>query len=262
MVERIAGRYAQLCLTPAEGMSRSERYRRITKEGEPYEGRLDHFRTSPQDRYAVAKTPAGAVEVLNFGLREDFVTAVRILRDRCEPTAVPETEDAVLITGLTDWGKIRAHEKAYRATGCTDWEKERRRFLQDRDACTSPLLLTCEGPLRGIPAEKAGLAEEKWAKISAPIRRYGMLTRFVTERKWGALENPGWDPILRDCIGIFAALRSYDDVLAKKILPFPSEAAERAVDALQEAVCCWGGTDPFRLLHYIYQQTDLYETPV
>ena len=173
------------------------------------------------------------------------------------PAAASAQEEAAAIPVYLTVDGVR-----YRATGCTDWEKERRRFLQDRDACTSPLLLTCEGPLRGIPAEKADLAEEKWAKISAPIRRYGMLTRFVTERKWGALENPGWDPILRDCIGIFAALRSYDDVLAKKILPFPSEAAERAVDALQEAVCCWGGTDPFRLLHYIYQQTDLYETPV
>ncbi len=262
MVETIAGRYAQLYLTPAEGMSRSERFLRITKEGEPYEGRLDHFRTSSLDRYAAIKTPAGPVETLNFGLREDFVTAVRILRDRCELAEVPNAEDAILITGLTDWGKVRAHEKAYRATGCTDWDKERRRFLQDREACTSPLVLTCEGPLRGIPAEIAGLSEEKWRKISAPIRRYGMLARFITGKKWGALENPGWDPILRDCIGIFAALRSYDDTLAKKILITPSEAAKKAVDALQEAVCCWGGSDPFRLLHYIYNETNLFETPV
>ena len=262
MVEKIAGRFAQLYLAPAEGTSRSERFRRITREGEPYEGRLDHFVTSPLDRYARIKTPAGEIETLNFGLREDFVTALRILRYRCEPVPVPDSEDSALLTGITDWGKVRAHDAAYRAAGCTDLETERRRFLEDREACTSSLILTCEGPLRGIPAETAGMPEEKWLRVSAAVRRYGELARFVCGKMWGALKNPGWDPILRDCVGIFAALRTYDDALAKKILPSPSPAALRAVDALQETVCCWGGTDPFRLLHYVYQQTDLYRTEI
>ncbi len=260
MIEKIADRFPQLYLKPFEGASRSEEYRSLAKKGEIPAGDLSHFVGSAQDKFAVANTPAGQVETLTFGCREDFVTAVQILRDRCEPTEIPAAEDAVLLTGITDWRKVRAHQKAYLATGCTDWEKELRRFVADRSACTSPLLLMTEGCYRGLTPEEAGFAPEKWLRISSNIRKYRTLALYICAQKWQAKRNAKWDPIMADCIGIFGALKTYDDALAVKLLEEQTPQALRAVDALQETVCCWGGGDPFKLLNFLYQQTDLYET--
>jgi len=262
MIERIAKRYPQMYLAPAEGASGSGMYRIRAKEGNTENGDLSHFIGSPGDRCTLVRTPAGVVEVLTFGLREDFVTALRILKYRCEPVEIREDTDSAMLTGLTDWEKVRAHKEAYLATGCTDWEKEQRRFTADRSRCTSPILLLCEGPYKGIPAKEAGMTEEKWEKVSGSIRRYRELALYCCGQKWQAKRNAGWDPIMAECIGIFGALKTYDDMLAKKFLTNPTPAALRAVDALQETVCCWGGGDPFKLLNFLYHETELYETEV
>ena len=262
MIERIADRYPQLYLAPEEGASKSDDYRLRAKEGWTEDGSLAHFIGSSKDRYALVRTPAGAVETLSFGLREDFVTALQILQYRCEPVEISGDVDAALLTGITDWEKIRAHKKAYLATGCTDWDKELRRFTADRSNCTSPILLLCEGPYRGLSPEEAGMSAEKWEKVSGSIRRYRELAAYVCAQKWQAKRNPKWDPIMTECIGIFGALKTYDDTLAKKLLKDPAPQAFRAVDALQETVCCWGGGDPFKLLNFLYHETDLYETVV
>ena len=260
MIEKIAERYPQLYIAPCEGASKGEEYRERAKMGNTENGALDHFAGSPKDRYAVIRTPGGAVETLTFGLREDFVTALRILQYRCEPVKIDEDTDAVLLTGITDWGKIREHKKAYLSTGCTDWEKEQRRFTENRAQCTSPLLLLCEGPYRGLPAEEAGMSAEKWEKVSGSIRKYRELAAYLCNQKWQGKRNLKWDPIMHECIGIFGALKRYDDALAKKLLKDPTPQMLRAVDALQETVCCWGGGDPFKLLNFLYHETDLYET--
>lgn len=260
MIEKIAERYPQLYIAPREGASAGEEFRARAKEGLTDAGTLAHFIGSPADKYAEMRTPAGTVEVLSFGLREDFVTALQILKYRCEPAEIGEDTDSAMLTGITDWGRVRAHRAAYLATGCTDWEKERRRFTADRSACTSPLLLLSPGPYKGISAAEAGMPEEKWERVSLSIRRYRELALYLCAQKWQAKRNPGWDPIMAECIGIFGTLRTYDDVLAKKFLSDPTPQALRAVDALQETVCCWGGGDPFKLLNFLYHETDLCET--
>lgn len=219
VLEKLARRFPQLYLTPAEGMSKTPLYRSIVRQGQEYAGILeDHFLGSERDSYELVETPAGEAEAVFLAERKDFECFYRIMGYRCENADIPATCGAGAISGINDWSKIRNHKMEYLLSGGTDWQEEFAGFTKDKKNYTSSVIILSEGPYSALPAEEAGRPEEEWLRISLTIRKYHELTHFVCRKKFPELQDAVYDEVLADAIGIIRAEGSYDAKLARLFL--------------------------------------------
>ena len=62
-------------------------------------------------------TPAGEVQIVTLGERQDFELFLQIMGNRCIPTEIPATQGASILDGVINWPKIREHETEYLASG-------------------------------------------------------------------------------------------------------------------------------------------------
>ena len=91
VIKALTDTYRQLFLAPGPGAE--ERYLDIVERGrEPQKRDLSHFITSEKDSISVEETPAGNVTVITLGNRQDFITFLRIMANRCESVDIPDTQ--------------------------------------------------------------------------------------------------------------------------------------------------------------------------
>ena len=191
----LAETYPQLYLTPGE--EGAALYRGIVGRGEDAPARsLDHFRGSPRDSVTTETTPAGEVQIVTLGDRQDFELFLQIMGNRCLPEEIPATQGASILDGVINWPKIRKHEEEY------------------RDA----LIVLSTGPYSAVRAEEAGLGEEAWLDASYRIRKAHECTHFICRRLYPDRINAIWDELVADAVGLYAAFGRYDLRLAERFL--------------------------------------------
>ena len=213
----LSRRYPQLLLPIEKGASQTEEYRDTVLRGKPTH-RLLRFRRPDAAALKTRETPAGTAEILFLPEREDFLHAYRALGCRCEPAEIPDSVGAGIVSGLTDWEKIRKHRAAYEAGGHRDWPAEFRRFTGEKANFRGTLILLGSGPYSALSAGEAGLPPEDWLNKSLIIREYHELCHFVCRGLWPEKKQPLRDEIYADAVGLLAAFGTYDEGLAKRFL--------------------------------------------
>lgn len=227
VIEKLARIYQQLYIEPGEGAR--EKYDRIVKFGEEItDGSLSHFKTDQRDSLSYEETPAGKVCVITLYDRDDFVTFLRIMADRCAMVDIPDTQGASIISGVANWSKIRENEARFREEEkkkgnlFPDCTAEFKRFTSDKSNYLDTLIVLWVGPYSGIKvtkindyledagSEKHPLSEEEWILLSDTIRRYHECTHFICRRKYPEKKNAIWDELVADAAGIIAAFGTFD----------------------------------------------------
>lgn len=213
VLEQLAQRYQQLYLTPGEEME--ETYRDVVLRGKAVGNpSLALFHGSPQDKLWMEDTPAGPVEILYLGDREDFENFLRLTAYKCRPVKIPPTTGAMALTGLINWQKIQRHQEEYTASGKTDWPEERSRFLSVRENYKDMLIVISDGPYSGVPWDSTGYPAQEWLEISRKIRVFHECTHVICRRKFPELKDAIWDEVAADAIGLIGATGDYDATLA------------------------------------------------
>ncbi len=211
--------YPQLYLIPGEEGARL--WQDIVRRGKkaPSES-LAHFRGDSLDSITTEDTPAGSVQAVTLGNRQDFELFLQIMVFKCVPTAIPATQGASILDGVVNWTKIRAHEEEWlRAGGAESGLKEEfKRFTSDRRNYTDALIVLAVGPYSAVPASKVGLDEEVWFRASQAIRKHHECTHFICRRLFREKINPVWDELVADAVGLYAAFGRYDPELAAVLL--------------------------------------------
>lgn len=218
VISELAKRFPQLYIKPENGASQSEIYRGIVRRGEIFLGDLSHFICSAEDRFSVAETPAGKVEIVFLKNRADFECFYRIMAAKCEPVPILRTVGAAYIGGINDWSKIHAHLAEYEQNGGTDRSGEFARFTADKSNYKTSIILLSDGFYSDLGYENTPFSEEQWRKISLDIRKYHELTHFVCRSFFPTKINAVWDEILADFYGLLCAAGKYDAALALKFL--------------------------------------------
>lgn len=225
--------YQQLYIAPGDGST--EKYDDAVKRGnEIPEGDLSHFITDERDRLAYENTPAGRVCVITLYNRQDFVTFLRIMANRCTLADIPDTQGASIISGLADWTKIRKHkadflkEEADRGNLFPDWKAEFKRFTSDKSNYLNTLIVLSVGPYSGISTERINdflgnkggraLSCDEWLSLSDTIRRYHECTHYVCRNMFPDRKDPVWDELVADAVGIYAAFGKFDADMEKLFL--------------------------------------------
>ena len=223
VIEKLADIYRQLFVAPGPGAK--EKYLDIVQRGhEPETRDLSHFITSDEDSMTLEETPAGSVSVITLGRREDFVTFLRIMANRCEPVDIPDTQGASILSGIINWRKIERHKEEF--LGSLDdkedaekaWKEEFRRFTADKRNFKDTLIILSIGPYSAVPAARLGLSDEEWLAFSGRIRRYHECTHFICRNLYPDKKDAVWDELVADAVGIVAAFGKYDADMGKRFL--------------------------------------------
>ncbi len=230
VISTLSSTYQQLYVPP--GREGEKQYDEIVKCGRDAASRdLSHFHTHEKDSLVYEVTPAGSVGVVTLFEREDFVTFLRIMANRCTMAEIPDTQGAALLDGVINWDKIRAHKKKYiseeieKGSSFPDWDSEFVRFTSDKENYKDALIVLSVGPYSGVSAESMNrlllrsgqgdeksrtVSEEEWLSLSDTIRRYHECTHFICRRKFADQKDAVWDELVADAAGISAAFHRFD----------------------------------------------------
>ena len=214
VIEILADTYRQLFVAPGPGAK--ENYLDIVEKGhEPEVRDLSHFITSDEDSLVYEETPAGEVAIITLGRREDFVTFLRIMANRCEPVDIPDTQGASIIDGVINRRKIEQHMEGLSGP---EYNEEFRRFTADKRNFKDALIVLSTGPYSAIPAGKIGICDAEWITLSQKIRKYHECTHFICRRLYPDKKDAVWDELVADAVGIVAAFGKFDADMEKLFL--------------------------------------------
>ena len=213
----LQSKIVQLQFPIIEGISRSEDYLAATRRGVwPEERRADEklcLENPGELKFVIHQTPAGEIPVLIPGTRGDFIRLVQSLTERNEPVLVPDSMGACMIAGFNNWDRIRAYRKEWEAGQKghtdTDWNEEFRRLIPRKELYQDRFMVLSDNPYSNVPAEKLGLDEEEWKKLSLLIRLEHESTHYFTKRVFQSMHNLFHDELIADFMGIRAASGSY-----------------------------------------------------
>ena len=211
-------KYPQLTLPVREGMSKSEEYISIVRKGILPADPVFSLPESGVAEQIIVDTPVGETEVLYLSDREIFEYFVRVLGYRCEPVPIPASTGAILISGINNWRKIKAHQQEYLLAGGKDWAEEFRQFTSVPENFKETVILLSRGNYSALCAQDAGMEEEEWLEKSRSIRTYHELSHFVSRKLFLPNKEVLRDEVVADSVGIVAAFGYYDSLLAKKVL--------------------------------------------
>ena len=200
----------------SDGVSKSFAYRRAVLLGKEYTGTLD-FTMCEKDRFVRLDTPVGTAEALLLYKRTDFEKCACALANRCEPRAFPKSVGAFMISGLTNWEKVRSGLTQHREcenNGLIDWERLRAVGCDYKDK----IILLSSGYYSGVAPETVGIREDEWIEKSITIRMYHELAHFVCRTRYPKNIDAIRDEIFADMVGIVAAFGYFDVDMAKKFL--------------------------------------------
>jgi hypothetical protein len=219
VLKPLAEIYPQLYLTPGE--EGAALYRQVVGRGEdPPTHSLDHFRGSRLDSVTTEATPAGEVQIVTLGDRQDFELFLQIMGNRCVPEKIPATQGASILDGVINWLKIRKHQAEYLAAGGdpAGLPDEFKRFTADPRNFKDALIVLSTGPYSAVRAEDIGMEEEAWLTASYRIRKAHECTHFICRRLFPEKINAIWDELAADAVGLYAAFGRYDLALAERFL--------------------------------------------
>ena len=209
----LRARLPQFGFPIAEGISQSEPYRAATLRGvtvEPDAGGLALERPA-ELRLIVYPGMAGAVPMLVPAGRRDFVALVRALTRRNEPSPVPDSMGACMVSGYNNWDRIRRQRAAWEARLGVDasddaWREEFRRITADKALYQDRFLIISDGPYSNVPAFDMHLPDAEWGRLSLAIRTEHESVHYFTRRILSASHNNLLDEIIADYVGIVAAI--------------------------------------------------------
>lgn len=216
ILETLSRRYPQLLFPISAGISKSFAYRRAVLLGKEHTGTLD-FTMSEKDRFVRIDMPVGTAEALLLYNREDFEKCACALGNRCEPKELPKSVGAFMISGLTNWEKVRSHLAEHgecENNGLIDWERLQSTGCNYKDK----IILLSSGYYSSVAPETVGFQEEEWIEKSITIRMYHELAHFVCRTRYPKNTDAIRDEIFADMVGIVAAVGYYDTNMAKIFL--------------------------------------------
>lgn len=224
--EALRTRLMQFNFPVREGISSEDEYRAATLRGVlPQPAARSRLRLDKPESLELLIHPSigGAVPVLVTDERADFELLVRALTTRGEPSPVPTSMGACLVSGLNNWDRIHTHRREWEArTGNTGdealWQEEFKRFRRSKESYQDRLIVLSRGPYSGVGSEEVGLSDTEWLQLSHRIRLEHECTHYFTLRMFGRLQHNIVEELVADWVGLVTTYGHYRVDLAARFL--------------------------------------------
>jgi hypothetical protein len=190
------------------GINKTDEYIAATLRGESPDSMSSALGTqwhAPERcQVVIHPTASGKIPLIVTGDRMDFVTLVRALSKRNEPSDIPASMGACMIAGYNDWARFHTAVSQHESAGCSladAFQKvvAQKHLYQDR------FIILSDGPYSGVSASAIGIPEAHWRKASLLIRREHECTHYFTRRVFSSMRNNLLDEFIADFNGITAA---------------------------------------------------------
>ncbi|HEV3048672.1 MAG TPA: hypothetical protein VGX50_00085, partial [Longimicrobium sp.] len=208
-------RLVQLRFPILPGQSGTERYLAATWRGELPPPDAPGLELSHPEavRLFVHPTPAGRIGVVVAGAREDFEALVRALARRNEPSPVPPSMGACIVSGYNNWDRVRGlraeWEREHPGAGEAAWNAAFREIAPHTERYQDRFILLSSGPYSGVPAADIGVAEDEWLARSLAIRLEHECAHYFSRRVLGSMRSSLHDELIADFAGIVSAEGRY-----------------------------------------------------
>jgi hypothetical protein len=251
-------RLPQLQFPIQEGMSDTETYRAATRSGRlpktPPKLQLDDPAAL---QLRIHPSAAGRIPVLIPGPRADFVRLVQALTRRNEPTAVPDSMGACLVSGYNNWDRIAAYRRRWldrSDTSPAEWSAEFRRLIPQKELYQDRFILLSRGAYSGVTARELGIDAETWHDVSLRLRLEHEAAHYVTTRNYGVMHTNALDEVLADFAGLTAAIGSFRADWFRQFMGVEDASAYRTGGRLENY---WSGLsdDAQRVLHRLVRRS-------
>ena len=206
-LEALSQRLVQLQFPVQEGMSANPNYLLATRRGFSTKAMKEATGTKLEVpsglKVYLHQTWAGRIPVIETSHRNDFETLVRVLSYRNEPVPIPASMGACMIRGYNNWDRVAKYKQRQAENFDFNQMKAHKELYQD------VFLILSDNEYSGVPAERLGLAEDEWRRLSKVIRREHEATHYFTLRFLGSARNHLLDEFIADYMGIVAAADKY-----------------------------------------------------
>ncbi len=194
----------QLRFPIRRGISASSEYAAAIRRGEPPTGGEGLELKDPDNiRIELHQSAGGRIPLIVVTNRSDFVTLVQALARRNEPERIPSSMGACMISGYTNWDRVRRCRREWESTHPGDrWAAEFHHFAARKHLYQDRFIILSDGPYSGISAKEMGLPDDVWRSISLIIRREHECAHYFTRRLLGSMRNNLLDEIIADYMGI------------------------------------------------------------
>ncbi len=219
-------RFVQLRCPIRAGISEDADYRAATRQG--LFDRAAAFPAGPdylqpdQMLLSIVPTMAGRVPVLTIDDRADFERVVQALTSRNEPSPVPPSMGACMVSGLINWDRVRRHregwQRAHPAAGDAEWSQEFTWLAGQKPLYQDRLIILARGPYSGVDPGADGQSPDGWLDRSLVIRREHECAHYFTWRVFGTIRTHVFDELLADFVGLVRAYGTYSGSLARRCL--------------------------------------------
>ena len=211
--------YPQLTLNVSAGMSKSDIYKDIVLRGIFPDNLTFPLKSNNEEERIVIDTPIGKVECLYLPQREIFERFVEVLAYQCEPTIIPKSTGAMLISGINCYRKILLHQEEFLKTHKQEeWDEEFDLFVSNPDNYKSTVLLISKGYYSALDYKETCYEKEEYLRISKDIRIYHEISHYICRKLFIEHLEPVRDEVIADTIGIIYATKKFDPLLLKKFL--------------------------------------------
>jgi len=197
-----------------DGMSEQSEYVDATRRGVPTAGMRSatglRLRSPERCRIVIHPTTAGSIPLLVAEEREDFMALLRALTRKNEPSIVPASMGACMVSGYNNWHRIAVLRSQFLEGQAGTWEDEFRRIKSQKDLFQDRFIVLSSGSYSAVRASGLGFTDQEWSDLSAVIRREHECTHYFTRRVFSSMRNNLLDEIIADYIGITAARGRFD----------------------------------------------------
>ena len=208
-------RLVQLHFPIEAGISCFKPYRAATLQGKAIESIPEatglHLESPETLRLVLLQTQAGTIPLIVATHRKDFVTLLCALAGKNEPLDIPDYLGAMMVSGLNNWDRIDSLKRDWKKTHPIDftgslWAAEFQNIIKKKELYQDRFIIVSASPYSGIAADKMGLDEDEWLRLSMIIRQEHECSHYFTKRVLGSMHNNLIDELIADYSGITAAL--------------------------------------------------------
>lgn len=157
----------------------------------------------------IHRTPAGRIPVILAGSRADFVTLYGALLKKNEPTDVPDSLGAVMVSGYTNWDRIHRIRQDVEQRNSKEhvppWPSAFQTEVQSKQSYNDRFILASPTPYSAVTASDLEFTQSEWLDRSIQIRIEHEAAHYVTRRLFGSMRNVLHDELIADYAGISAA---------------------------------------------------------
>ncbi|SDZ01611.1 DUF7005 family protein [Hymenobacter psychrophilus] len=206
--------YPQLNFHIQEGINKTQDYIDVVLKGKslPRSGGATPLLNKPEGvRFTLHESIAGKVPVLTVADNEDFVKLVQCLLYKNNPTPVPHSMGALLLSGINNWDRIKALKTEWQQNNPSEsWNQEfSKNILPNPGLYKDKLIILSTKPYSAVSAEFLGLSEADWMSQSLTLRLEHECTHLYTLSRYGCASNNLHDELVADYIGISNTIGFY-----------------------------------------------------